>query len=159
MNAWSDYTEFIELKFAMQRMELQARRIGGRGSIVVLAFEAQEVVGVGDGAAFPRPRWHRRVRWTGYACKLVEGPVVGRVCAAATCGPSHVAPTRISRERRLEHKIVSSGGQQHVLSTVRIGAIGVVHARKEGPGRIGKGGGKGVGAVARLIGGGGAQDP
>ena len=29
MNAWSDYTEFIELKFAMQRMELQARRIGG----------------------------------------------------------------------------------------------------------------------------------
>ena len=29
MNAWSDYTEFIELKFAMQRMELQARRVGG----------------------------------------------------------------------------------------------------------------------------------
>ena len=29
MNAWSEYAQFIELKFAMQRMELQARRVGG----------------------------------------------------------------------------------------------------------------------------------
>jgi hypothetical protein len=29
MSAWSEYTEFIELKFAMQRMQLQARRVGG----------------------------------------------------------------------------------------------------------------------------------
>ena len=29
MNAWAEFTEFVELKFMMQRMELQARRVGG----------------------------------------------------------------------------------------------------------------------------------
>lgn len=29
INAWSEFTEFVELKFMMQRMELQARRKGG----------------------------------------------------------------------------------------------------------------------------------
>ena len=28
-SAWTEYAEFVELKFVMQRMELQARRVGG----------------------------------------------------------------------------------------------------------------------------------
>jgi len=28
-SAWTEYAEFVELKFTMQRMELQARRVGG----------------------------------------------------------------------------------------------------------------------------------
>jgi hypothetical protein len=29
MSAWTEYAEFVELKFVMQRMELQGRRVGG----------------------------------------------------------------------------------------------------------------------------------
>ena len=29
MSAWTEYAEFVELKFTMQRMQLQARRAGG----------------------------------------------------------------------------------------------------------------------------------
>ena len=29
MSAWTEYAEFVELTFVMQRMELQARRVGG----------------------------------------------------------------------------------------------------------------------------------
>ena len=28
-SAWTEYAEFVDLKFVMQRMELQARRVGG----------------------------------------------------------------------------------------------------------------------------------